>query len=106
MKRVFSLIVIGCIGFCVFTATAQTLPPPKSSVATPAPKTPPTLTTEQKQNFTILLQRIKIDQLESERIQHDFDQARGEVEALVESLKVDGYDLKLDTMTYTPKVVK
>ncbi len=56
----------------------------------------PTLTTEQKQAIQIKAQEMTIAQLQ-------FDKARGELAALVQSLQKDGYDLDLQTMTYVKK---
>jgi hypothetical protein len=56
----------------------------------------PALTTEQKQAIQIKAQEMTIAQLQ-------FDKARGELAALVQSLQKDGYDLDLQTMTYVKK---
>ena len=56
----------------------------------------PALTTEQKQTITIKLQEMQIAQLQ-------FDKARTELGALVQTLQKDGYTLNLQTLEYAKK---
>jgi len=68
-----------------------------------AEKAAPTLTTEQKQAIQIQAQRIEIAQLRAQAAQAEFDKARTEIAALVQSLQKEGFDLDLQTLSYTPK---
>lgn len=63
----------------------------------------PALNTEQKQALQIQAQRIEIAQLKAQAAQAEFDKARTEIATLVQSLQRDGFDLDLQTLTYTPK---
>lgn len=79
-----------------FTLGAQEKPDP----------TAPVLTVEQKQSIQILVQRIELAQLRAQAAQVEFEKARAETTQLVQSLQKEGYDLDLQTLTYTKKVPK
>jgi hypothetical protein len=57
------------------------------------------LTKAQVQNLAL---RIDNAQLRAQAAQAAYDQARQELAALVQSLQREGYDLDLQTLTYTP----
>lgn len=77
---------------------------PVAAAAEPKPAAAPALTLEQKQAVQILAQRIELAQLRAQAAQTEFEKARAEVAQLVQSLQKDGYDLDLQTMTYTKKL--
>jgi hypothetical protein len=67
-----------------------------------APPTAPTLTELQKLQLQVLTQRIEIAQLRAQAVEREFADARTEFAAKYASLKVDGYRLDLQSLTYVP----
>lgn len=63
----------------------------------------PVLTEVQKLQLQNLTQRLEIAQLRMQAAQADFQAARTEIETLVKSLQVEGYNLDLQSLTYTKK---
>jgi hypothetical protein len=63
----------------------------------------PALTELHKLTLQNLAQRIELAQLRAQVAQVEFDKARTEIAALVQSLQVPGYELDLQAMTYTKK---
>jgi hypothetical protein len=63
---------------------------------------PPVLSSEHKLQFQVILQRLEIAKLHYEAAQQDFAAAQRDAAALVEQTKVAGFDLDLQTFTYTP----
>jgi hypothetical protein len=72
---------------------APTAPPPKPDT--------PTLTEVQRLQIQTLAQKLEIAQLKAQAAQRDFDSARDELSKLVVALKVEGYTLDLQTLSYT-----
>jgi hypothetical protein len=64
-------------------------------------QTPPTISEVQRLRLQNLSQRIELAQLRAQAAQREFDAAREELSTLVVSLKVEGYSLDLQTLTYT-----
>ena len=48
------------------------------------------------------LQRLEISQLKAQAALRDFEVAKTDLSRLMEKLKVDGFNLDVTTMTYTP----
>jgi hypothetical protein len=94
------LAVVFAVGVLILRPEARqgalTALPPRG----PAP--PPTLSTENKLQFQVILQRLEIAKLHYEAAQQDFAAAQRDAAALVDKTKVAGYDLDLQTFTYTP----
>jgi hypothetical protein len=63
----------------------------------------PALTELHKLTLQNLGQRIELAQLRAQVAQVEFDKARTEIAALVQSLQVQGYDLDLQALTYIRK---
>jgi len=80
---------------CVLLALGQSLPR-----ETPPVPQPPTLTEIQKLQLTNAVQRVQIAQLQVQAAQTDLQQAGAAAQTLVASLKVDGYELDLQTLAY------
>jgi hypothetical protein len=70
---------------------------------TRAQDTAPTLTDVQKLTIQNLAQRIEIAQLRAQQAQAEFDKARQAIGKLVQSLQVEGYELRLETLEYVKK---
>jgi hypothetical protein len=68
----------------------------------PAPVSAPTLTDVQKLQIQNLAQRMEIAQLRAQQAQQDYDAARKDAAALVQTLQVPGYTLDLQTLNYVP----
>jgi hypothetical protein len=64
----------------------------------PAPQ--PELKELERLKLQNLAQRIELAQLRAQAAQREFDAAREELSKLVLSLKIDGYSLDLQTLTY------
>ncbi len=67
---------------------------------------PPVLTETQKLQIQNLAQQLEIAQLRAAAAQQQFTNAKDELTRLLTSLKVEGYDLDLQTFTYTKSPVK
>jgi hypothetical protein len=95
---VLALLVAGALAF---RATGR----PKAMALLQSMQTataPPVLSSEHKLQFQVILQRLEIAKLHYEAAQQDFAAAQRDAAALVEQTKVAGYDLDLQTFTYTP----
>jgi hypothetical protein len=64
------------------------------------PKDAPVLSEVNRLKVQNLAQRIELAQLHAQAAQREFDQARDELTKLVMGLKVEGYTLDLQSMTY------
>jgi hypothetical protein len=75
---------------------------------TQAPSKEPVLSEVNRLQLQNHLQRLEISQLKAQAALRDFEVAKTDLSRLMEKLKVDGYNLDVTTMTYTPvpKVVK
>jgi hypothetical protein len=82
------------------TVVALTITTLAQSPSVPPPEVP-ALTEVSRLQLQNLAQRIELAQLRAQAAQRDFDTARDELGKLVVSLKVDGYTLDLQTLTYT-----
>ncbi len=107
MKTIVRLIIIVAAlstGYVIAQEKPREAPafaPTRASVT--ADTAPPTLSEIEKLKIDNLAKRLEIAQLKAQNAQADFDKARTEITALVQSLQKDGYDLDLQTFTYTPK---
>lgn len=72
----------------------------------PKADTAPTLTTEQKQSIQILALRMENAQQSAKLAEAAFAAASTELGTLVRSLKRDGYELDLQTLTYAKVAAK
>jgi hypothetical protein len=94
------LLVFGIVA--ATTGHTQTPPIPARSLVGLTAPAPPVLSTENKLQFQVILQRLEIAKLHYEAAQQDFAAAQRDAAALVDKTKVAGYDLDLQTFTYTP----
>ncbi len=62
----------------------------------------PTLTTEQRQSITILLQQVEITQLRLEAAQREAKHCQEAAQQQLRALNVEGYQLDLQRMEYIP----
>ena len=62
----------------------------------------PTLTTEQRQHLTILLQQVEITQLRLEAAQAEAKRCHDTAEQQLRALTVEGFTLDLQKMEYVP----
>ncbi|HXG72908.1 MAG TPA: hypothetical protein VNJ04_20115 [Gemmatimonadaceae bacterium] len=97
MKRLLLSIVVA-VSVCSAPSAAQQQPAAGAATAGG-----PTLTEVQRLQVQTLAQSIEIAQLRAQQAQRDFAQAREQLTTLVQSLQVPGFDLDLQTMTYTKK---
>jgi hypothetical protein len=79
------------------------LGPPAALVLCAGQAAAPTLTEIQRLQIQNLSQKLEIAQLRAQAAQRDFDAAREQLTALLQTLTVDGYDLDVSTLTYRPK---
>ena len=96
------LIALAAICWLVTTTMMAQVPP----AATPTPvvqTSAPTVSDLDKQKVQTLALRIENAQLKAQAAQRDFDQARSDLAALVQSLQREGFTLDLQTLTYTKK---
>ena len=98
------ILIASSVAFLLFVGYLGTTKAAKpiAQALTPTAPAPPTLSTEHKLQFQVILQRLEIAKLHYEAAQQDFAAAQREAAALVEQTKVPGYDLDLQTFTYTP----
>jgi hypothetical protein len=102
------LIVLLVIGAAVGAGAAQEKPAPTGTTKTaeaslPAAPVAPALTDVQKLSIAGLAKDMQIAQLQAQAAQAAYAKALAELQQMVTALQVPGFDLDLQTMTYTPK---
>ena len=101
MRNVVALIVVLCLTALAGAQETPEAQPAKPAVAESA--TAPVLTEVDQLKVQNLMQAITIAQLKAQQAQAEFVTAREAISTLLQSLQVPGYDLSLETMTYTKK---
>lgn len=79
--------------------TTPATPPPAATAAPAVPE----LTNEQKLTVTNYVQRIQLAQLRIQALQAEFETARKDATAFVQSLDRECFDLDLDKLVYVAK---
>jgi hypothetical protein len=69
-------------------------------------KAAPTLSEIQKLQIQNVAQRIELAQLRAQAAQREFEAARGDLSKLITTLKVEGYTLDLETLSYRKDAAK
>jgi len=72
----------------------------------PSPSKEPVLNEVGKLKLQNVSQRIELAQLKFQAAQREYEAARGDLLKLLDELKVDGYTLKLETLSYQKDPVK
>lgn len=83
--------------------TVPTIAQDKPATPSPTASTAPSLTSEQKKDFALLIQRLELNTLKIQAAQSDFEIARQQLTQLVQTLQVAGYDLDLQKLEYVKK---
>jgi hypothetical protein len=97
------LIALLVVGACASVSEAQEKPAPRAEPAAQTEAAKPALTDVQKLSISNLAKDMQIAQLQAQAAQAAYAKALADLQQLVTALQVPGFDLDLQTMTYTPK---